>query len=237
MIATVASLSACAGTEKAVEVRTEAAPPAFVWSDEGETVELAAQDAPSSVEPSPREAEWVAFHRGLELSGSRIPRAGAPNRTLFATLAKSTEPHGAVVEFEDEDFVRGRVSHFGGPHDTSIGERDTGAITQERVRRLNNPLDPSPERLADRPEDYYYAAMRFDYSPNGKPFWREARLLVVNPANGAAVVVRPIDWGPHTRTGRIVDLSPRSLEDLGLETDDQALVAFAAPDAPLGVVE
>lgn len=42
--------------------------------------------------------------------------------------------------------------------------------------------------------------------------------------------------GPHTDTGRILDLSPQVLRDLGLQTDETALVAFAAAGTPLGVV-
>jgi len=113
---------------------------------------------------------------------------------------------------------------------------ETGAITGELLRALNDPLDPSAATLRARPEDYYYVAMRFAYSPNGRGFWRDARLLIVSPRTGAKVVVRPVDWGPHTRTGRVLDLSPQSLRDLGLTTDDEALVAFAAPGTPLGPV-
>ena len=46
--------------------------------------------------------------------------------------------------------------------------------------------------------------------------------------------MRPVDWGPHTRTARIVDLSPQALRDLGMKTDAQALVAFVHPATPLG---
>jgi hypothetical protein len=76
--------------------------------------------------------------------------------------------------------------------------------------------------------------MRWSYSPNGRSFWRDARIAVRNPATGATVVVRPVDWGPHTRTGRVVDLSPQALVDLSVATDDDVLVAFAPPGAPLG---
>ena len=129
------------------------------------------------------------------------------------------------------------MSWFGSPRDTSgVTATETGAITGELLRALNDPLDPSAATLRARPEDYYYVAMRFAYSPNGRGFWRDARLLIVSPRTGAKVVVRPVDWGPHTRTGRVLDLSPQSLRDLGLTTDDEALVAFAAPGTPLGPV-
>jgi hypothetical protein len=50
------------------------------------------------------------------------------------------------------------------------------------------------------------------------------------------VVVRPADWGPNTSTGRVMDLSPQTLADLGLSTDDTAVIAFALPGTPLGIV-
>jgi len=90
--------------------------------------------------------------------------------------------------------------------------------------------------LAARPADFYYCAMRWAYSPNGPTFWRSARILVRNPTTGVTIVVRPADWGPNTSTRRVIDLSPQSLVDLGLTTDDQVQVAFAAPGTPLGVL-
>lgn len=171
---------------------------------------------------------------GLSLSGSEIPRAGLANATLRAALGVSVEPYGTVESYEGSRFVRGRVSHFGGPRDTGVTSTETGAITGERLRALNDPLSPSSSTLASRPEDFYYVAMRWAYSPNGTRWWRDARLLVVNPATGAAIVVRPVDWGPHTRTARVLDLSPQALTDLGLSTDGEALVAFAPAGTPLG---
>ena len=174
-------------------------------------------------------------HGGLTQSGSEIPRAGLSNPTLRSALGVSVEPYGTVVTDGGRPWVRGTVSWFGGPSDTGVSSTETGAITGERLRSLNDPLSPSAATLSSRPEDYYFVAMRWSYSPNGASFWRDARLLVRNPATGATIVVRPVDWGPHTRTGRVLDLSPQAMSDLGLTTDDAALVAFAAPGSPLGV--
>jgi hypothetical protein len=117
-----------------------------------------------------------------------------------------------------------------------VTSTETGAITGERLRSLNSPLSASDATIATRPEDFYFIAMRWDYTPHGRAFWEDVRILVVNPANGVRVVLRPVDWGPNTSTGRILDISPEAIEDLGATTDDELLVAFAAPDAPLGVV-
>lgn len=186
--------------------------------------------------PPPGGSGWAAIHRGLDLSGSKIPRAGVANATLRSSLGVAVEPYGTVTSVQGSAFVRGTTSHFGGPNDTGVTASETGAISGDRLRSLNNPLNPSAAALASRPADYFYVAMRFDYSPNGRAFWQSARLLVLNPANGRAVVVRPVDWGPHTRTRRVLDLSPQAMTSLGLTTDQPALVAFAAPGTPLGVV-
>jgi hypothetical protein len=128
------------------------------------------------------------------------------------------------------------VSWFGGANDQGVTAAETGALTGETLRSLNTPPNPTPSQARARPARYYYVAMRFDYSVRGRSWWRNARLLVVNPLNGQAVVVRPVDWGPHTRTRRVLDLSPQALRDLGLRTDGTALVAFAKSGTSLGVV-
>jgi hypothetical protein len=110
------------------------------------------------------------------------------------------------------------------------------AISGEIARRDNDPMNPSAATLDAHREEYYYCAMRFSYAPNGTGFWRDARLLLTNPRTGRQVVVRPADWGPNTSTGRVIDLSPQAIRDLGMTTDETALVAFARPGTQLGVV-
>jgi hypothetical protein len=180
---------------------------------------------------------WEAAHDGLGQGGGSIPRAGLANPTLQGALGVAVEPYGTVVAVRGKELVSGTVSHFGGPRDTGVSATETGAISGEVLRRLNNPLDPDAATLAARPADYYYVAMRFDYTNVGRSFWQGARILVVAPETGRAVVVRPVDWGPNTRTGRIIDLSPQAVKDLGVDTDATVLVAFAAAGTPLGVVQ
>lgn len=180
-------------------------------------------------------SDWQSLHRGLTLGSGQIPRRGLANPTLRGALGVSVEPYGDIVTREGRSFVSGLVSSFGGANDTGVTTTETGAITGERLRSLNTPLSPSAAQLAARPGDFYYCAMRFDYAP-GRTWWRGARLLVVNPANGRAIVVRCVDWGPHTRTKRTLDLSPQAMRDLGLTTDRAAIVSFADPASPLGPV-
>ena len=177
---------------------------------------------------------WQRWYRGIVLDGVPIPRAGLANRTLQRALRVSTEPYGQVTQYQGKSLVKGKTSWFGGPRDTGVTATETGAISGERLRSLNQPATEAAVR--QHPERFYYAAMRYDYGPKGKSFWARAKLLVINPRNGFAIVVRNVDWGPHTRTKRIIDLSPQAMGVLQLKTDQEALVAFADPGAPLGPV-
>jgi hypothetical protein len=175
-------------------------------------------------------------HAGIELDAMAIPRAGLANPTLERTLGMSTEPIGSVETHEGVSWVRGRISWFGGPDDTGVSSTETGAVTGERLRSLNSPMNPSPSEAASHPEDYYYAAMRWNYAPRGVTWLRTARLVVRNPSTGATIIVRPVDWGPNTRTNRVIDLSPQALRALGLATDAEVLIAWAPQSTPLGPV-
>lgn len=196
--------------------------------------------APPPAAPAPRPpvaGGWRGVHAGVTLDGGQIPRAGLANDTLRRALGVAIEPYGESVTLDGRAFVRGLVSWFGGRDDTGVTPTETGAITGENLRALNGgAAGPSDADRARRPENYYYVAMRWDYAPKNRAWWRDARLLVVAPDTGKAVVVRPVDWGPHTRTRRVVDLSPQALRDLGLRTDQAALISFAAPGTPLGPV-
>ena len=65
---------------------------------------------------------------GLTQSGSEIPRSGLHNATM-AFLGTTTEPYGTVTpDASSRDWVRGRVSWFGGPGDTGVSSTETGAI-------------------------------------------------------------------------------------------------------------
>jgi len=170
------------------------------------------------------------YHRGLSYMGAQIPRIG-----VYNSILRREDPFGRTRTFGGLPFVLGKISHFGGPSDRGVTSSETGTITGERLRSLNSPMNPSRAQIGSRPADFYYVAMRWDYRPHGRTFWRRAKILVVAPS-GRAVIVRPVDWGPHTRTRRIIDLSPQATRDLGLTTDQEAYVAFADPSAPLGPV-
>jgi hypothetical protein len=162
--------------------------------------------------PAPLAPSWSTFYGGLDLEGFSIPRKGLSNRTLQRVQGIGIEPLGEVVRYLDRDFVQGKVSWFGGPQDRTMAADDAVGLTLEPARSLS--------------ADDYYAAMRWDYRGR-KAFWVNRHLLVVNPANNRAVIVRAIDWGPNIMTGRILDLSPRTLDYLGAQTDAELVCAFA----------
>jgi hypothetical protein len=51
--------------------------------------------------------------------------------------------------------------------------------------------------------------------------------LALVRAGGIELTAFPADWGPNDEaTGRVADLSPGLLADLGLKTDDEVEVIF-----------
>lgn len=159
--------------------------------------------------------EWRLHYSGLELQGAVIPHKGVANPTLKHQNGMDTEPFGEMVPVGGVPMVMGKVSSFGGADDTGVGPDETGALTGEKLRALG--------------AGEFYCAMRWSYAPQGQDFWKDRRILVVHPHAQKAVLVRAIDWGPNTDTGRIVDLSPAALAALEASTDDEVLCAFAKP--------
>lgn len=186
--------------------------------------------------PSPP-ATPQSLYAGLTQQGAEIPGAGLANTTLKSALGLTYEPYGTPVTYNGQTWVQGKISEFGGPNDTGVTPTETGAITGENLRGLNNPLNPSAAVLQANPEQYYYVAMRWSYPPTGKAWWAQARIVAVNPKTGATVVLRPVDWGPNTSTKRTTDMSPQARKDLGLQTDDFALIAFAKAGSAVGKVK
>src|SRR5216117_3888960 len=123
--------------------------------------------------------------------------------------------------------VEGKMSTFGGPHDTGMSPTEGLALFEPPD--LQNPNyaglflpapPPGTSGLGRRlnPDKYYFAC-RWNYAETSREFLRRALARVENPANGRAVDARPVDWGPHPSTGRVADLSPGLAAALGLNTD------------------
>lgn len=132
---------------------------------------------------------------------------------------------------------RAKVRTFGG-----VGSGSTGLM-----------MDLSPIESQLNPRDQWYVAMRWPYASaangttpargltqeqftNAKNWWRGRKILVTNPKNNRAVVLRAAHWGPTTGSGYGISMSKHALETgLGGATGDMLEVRFAPEDATLGV--
>lgn len=128
--------------------------------------------------------------------------------------------------------LRGRMSTFGGPNDAGVSPGEGLALfsvgddcslflpaqppgTTGLARRLN------PEAL--------YVACRWDYRQTPRLWLVSCVVLVTNPHTKRTCAARPVDWGPHERTGRVADLSPGLARELALTTDDECVVVVPIP--------
>jgi hypothetical protein len=153
---------------------------------------------------------------------------------------------GAIAEAitgEEEDYAPppfhavGKCSWFGGPEDTGVDTDEQlawwGSTEAGRADapELFLPYQPSGTTGAARALDpsTSYIAMRFDYENQ----WSKAELASGNVMfwvrsikTGKKYKARPADWGPHTDTGRVADLSRGLMDALELETDDEVEITL-----------
>lgn len=124
----------------------------------------------------------------------------------------------------------GKVSWFGGPEDGGVSEDEGLAFIYNVMDAPYLFLPYQPEGttgLARRLNPFvHYFAMRFDYEVHPKESLFSKVALIRNIKTGVALKATPADWGPHEDTGRIADISPSLMEDLGLQTDDEVEVIF-----------
>jgi hypothetical protein len=142
------------------------------------------------------------------------------------------EPPGGEALFH----AIGACSEFGGPEDIGVSS-DEGLALHFDVTADNQhlflPYQPSGSSgLARRLNPYvHYLACRWNYDVTPKEMLAEGIALVRVPSTGLEMAAFPADWGPNENTGRVADLSPGLLADLGLETDDEVEVIFPHPDS------
>lgn len=108
---------------------------------------------------------------------------------------------------------------------------------------ISNQFDLTNERT-DNAIDQWYCGMRWPYRTEASDdpasvgmtieqkyaamkWWREQRIMVMNPQNLKTIIVRPAFYGPSAASGRALDLSTTGLEELGLKSGDFAQFAFA----------
>ena len=72
----------------------------------------------------------------------------------------------------------------------------------------------------------HYVACRWDYADTPKPSLLQDVALVRAASTGIELTAFPADWGPNENTGRVADLSPGLMADLGITTDDEVEVIY-----------
>lgn len=137
----------------------------------------------------------------------------------------------------------GKLSTFGGPHDTGVKPDEglaawcAGKVPLVSEDAILSATDPNgvPLFLRAQPSgttglarrlnpQAAYIAWRFDGS---RPRSEIRAQIATLTANGRTIKACVADWGPNTRTGRVVDLSPGAALFLGVETDDTIHVSIA----------
>jgi hypothetical protein len=155
-------------------------------------------------------------------------------QAICAAIAQSISDveHPAPPEAsQDATFtVSGRASTFGGPNDTGVSPNEGLAFISriEEAPQLFLPYQPPQTTgLARRLNPFvHYLACRWDYSLTPKTTLRDGIALVKATKTGVILKAFPADWGPNEATGRVADLSPGLMEDLGIKTDDHVEVSF-----------
>jgi hypothetical protein len=126
----------------------------------------------------------------------------------------------------------GKASYFGGPDDEGVSPNEGLAFITNisSIPQLFLPYQPpGTTGLARRLNPYvHYVACRWDYSKTPKTMLVQRIAKVRAPKTGITLKAFPADWGPHEDTGRVADLSPGLMGDLGIQTDDEVEVIFPA---------
>jgi N-acetylmuramoyl-L-alanine amidase len=138
----------------------------------------------------------------------------------------SIPPQPASDSFQ----VTGKVSSFGGPNDEGVSASEGLAFISavEQAPHLFLPYQPAGTTgLARRLNPHvHYVACRWDYDKTPKSSLLDAVALVRAIKTGISLKAFPADWGPHEDTGRVADISPCLMDDLGIQTDDEVLVTL-----------
>jgi N-acetylmuramoyl-L-alanine amidase len=124
----------------------------------------------------------------------------------------------------------GRMSYFGGPGDMGVAPDEGLALigSIESSPQLFLPFQPEGTTgLARRLNPcVHYLACRWDYNVTPKASLINRVALVTAKKTGLSLMAFPADWGPHEDTGRVADLSPALMINLGIATDDEVSVVF-----------
>jgi N-acetylmuramoyl-L-alanine amidase len=126
--------------------------------------------------------------------------------------------------------VTGKASTFGGPLDQGMSRTEGLAFITSinQAPHLFLPYQPAGTTgLARRLNPCtHYVACRWDYTKTPKPVLLDKVAVVRALKTGISLKAFPADWGPNESTGRVADLSPTLMDDLGIKTDDDVVVTF-----------
>lgn len=132
--------------------------------------------------------------------------------------------------------LTGKISTFGGPDDKGMSKGE-GLAMYEHVEADMRPDLFTPRILMDRGvaarlrnNDAMYFAIRFPSIDHGARLegWHDGFhrtllqrrwFLIRGPKTGIHAAL--VDYGPHTSTGRMFDLSDALARALGVQTDDE----------------
>jgi len=150
----------------------------------------------------------------------------------YTISGEGTDPNQPDEVGEGSFHAQGKCSYFGGPDDMGVSPDEGLAFISEISQNpyLFLPYQPDGTTgLARRLNPcVHYVACRWNYEETPREMLRE-EVALVRVDMGEYVIEMtafPADWGPHEKTGRVADLSPSLLADLGIETDDEVEVIF-----------
>lgn len=130
--------------------------------------------------------------------------------------------------------LRGKCSWFGGPDDQGVAPDEGLAFIYDYDDAPELFLDQQPPGttgLARRLDPAtFYIATRWDYDETSKSELLDVTVAVRAIRTGRMALAKPADWGPHQDTGRIADISPGLMDELGIETDDEVEIVFPATE-------
>ena len=122
------------------------------------------------------------------------------------------------------------MSWFGGPDDDGVDPDEPLAFIFDVMEapQLFLPYQPDgTSGLARRLNPHtHYLACRWNYDLTPRELLLQEKALVRSLKTGIALTAFPSDWGPNDNTGRIADLSPGLMADLGIITDDEVEIVF-----------
>jgi len=173
-------------------------------------------EGPPSADETPRVNIEIEGHVILTINGDEI--------------GGSVSPPLSDISDDAVFYARGKCSYFGGPDDTGVSANEGLAFIYkvDDAPQLFLPYQPDgTSGLARRLNPFvHYVACRWDYSETPKTTLTENLALVRATKTGIALKAFCADWGPHQDTGRVADLSPSLMDDLGIDTDDEVEVIY-----------